>query len=287
MTYSIIIPTMNNSKRLQECLVAIKKQIQKLRDVEIIVVDNGSTEDNLSLARQYTSLVFEYHQSKSPYPCRNLGVRKATGEYFIFLDSSCIPCEGWFEHIISFFNKQDSKDKVLLGQIVFELDAYSTNAEIADSLLFCDASVAASQNRVLGGMFVVRRTDFLKVGFFSEDVRSGADTHWGQRAHAMGLTIQYKNEVMVKYLPKKKKQLLEKAQRVGKGLYYFDRKDNQLSIFAKVTQLKNTFFPPSFRFSKKIPVHLRKNLTWLDFILVWLITYRVRMIKGLGRLGVL
>jgi glycosyltransferase involved in cell wall biosynthesis len=69
---SVIVPTKNSQQYLARCLASIKKQ--KHNDIEIIVVDNNSSDKTKAIARKYTNLVFNKGPERSSQ--RNFGVRK-------------------------------------------------------------------------------------------------------------------------------------------------------------------------------------------------------------------
>jgi glycosyltransferase involved in cell wall biosynthesis len=83
---SIIIPTRNSSKYLDEVLMSIKKQTYE--NIEIILVDCDSTDNTKMIASKYTDKVIEFkkkgdHRSEQ----KNFGVKSAKGEYVVCLDS--------------------------------------------------------------------------------------------------------------------------------------------------------------------------------------------------------
>lgn len=83
---SVIIPTLNSEKYLAACLQSVKKQTYK--PIEIIVVDNFSTDGTVSLAKRFTKNVFVHGDERSPQ--RNYGVKKAKGTYVFFVDGDFI-----------------------------------------------------------------------------------------------------------------------------------------------------------------------------------------------------
>ncbi|MDR2409276.1 MAG: glycosyltransferase, partial [Bacteroidales bacterium] len=86
---SIIIPVYNVEKYLAECLDSAIGQT--LRDIEIICVDDGSTDHSPEILDEYVkkdSRITVLHQSNGgPSKARNTGIDIATGEYILFLDS--------------------------------------------------------------------------------------------------------------------------------------------------------------------------------------------------------
>ena len=86
---SIIIPVYNAEVFLHECLDSILHQ--SLREIEIICVDDGSTDASLKLLREYQNrderLIIIEQSNKKQGAARNQGLKVATGEYIQFVDS--------------------------------------------------------------------------------------------------------------------------------------------------------------------------------------------------------
>ena len=80
---SIIIPTKNSSTTLGACLKSIKNQTYK--NIELIVVDNNSTDETKVIAKKYTDKVFNKGPERSAQ--RNYGVKQSNGEYTLIIDS--------------------------------------------------------------------------------------------------------------------------------------------------------------------------------------------------------
>ncbi|HUD20163.1 MAG TPA: glycosyltransferase [Patescibacteria group bacterium] len=80
---SVIITTRNEEKNIEACLNSIKRQ--SYNDIEIIVIDNNSTDATKSIAKRYTAKFFDKGPERSAQ--RNFGAGKATGTYLLFLDA--------------------------------------------------------------------------------------------------------------------------------------------------------------------------------------------------------
>ena len=80
---SIIVPTKNSSEFLGQCLQSIKNQTYK--NIELIVVDNNSTDNTKEIARKYTKLLFNKGPERSSQ--KNYGIKKSEGKYLFFIDS--------------------------------------------------------------------------------------------------------------------------------------------------------------------------------------------------------
>jgi glycosyltransferase involved in cell wall biosynthesis len=83
---SVIVPTYNRGWILREALDSILSQ--DYPDVELIVVDDGSTDDTASILRGYdTALSVIRQPNRGVSAARNAGIGAATGEFIAFLDS--------------------------------------------------------------------------------------------------------------------------------------------------------------------------------------------------------
>jgi glycosyltransferase involved in cell wall biosynthesis len=83
---SVIVPTKNSSRTLEACLKSIIDQSYK--NIELIVVDNNSTDDTKEIAKKYTDKVFNYGPERSAQV--NYGVTRADGEYVYKVDSDFV-----------------------------------------------------------------------------------------------------------------------------------------------------------------------------------------------------
>lgn len=86
---SVIIPTFNNQKTIARAIRSV--QNQSLKDIEILVIDNGSTDETISIVKKITENDLRVKllsiQTKGRSRARNIGIRFAKGSYIQFLDS--------------------------------------------------------------------------------------------------------------------------------------------------------------------------------------------------------
>ena len=88
MKVTVIIPTYNEEKVIEACLESLSKQT--LKDAEIIVVDDGSTDETINIlqkVRKSRGVKIFKQKHKGPGAARNLGVRRAKGEVLVFVDA--------------------------------------------------------------------------------------------------------------------------------------------------------------------------------------------------------
>jgi glycosyltransferase involved in cell wall biosynthesis len=105
-TASIIIPTFNGASRIGHCLDSLVKQTAG-RDVEILVVDDGSTDNTANVVNSYSSARLITQANAGPASARNHGALEAGGAILLFTDDDCVPMPDWLEAMLAPF--QDSE----------------------------------------------------------------------------------------------------------------------------------------------------------------------------------
>lgn len=83
--FSIIIPTYNRKLILKRAIESVLEQ--SINDFEIIVVDDGSTDDTSELMNTFSGVKYQYQENIGVSSARNTGAKLAVGEWLLFLDS--------------------------------------------------------------------------------------------------------------------------------------------------------------------------------------------------------
>lgn len=97
MFVSVIIRTLNESRYLSELLAALRCQTLDDFDLEIVIVDSGSTDKTLDIARGYGCSITHIHKSEFTFGrSLNVGCRIAKGDYLIFISGHCIPVDRYW-----------------------------------------------------------------------------------------------------------------------------------------------------------------------------------------------
>lgn len=99
---SAIIVTWNSERYLPACLDALSAQINK--DFEIVIIDNGSTDDEyIGLEEKYPDVKLIIHKLNANLgfaPANNIGARLARGKYIALLNADAFPEPDWLEKLI-------------------------------------------------------------------------------------------------------------------------------------------------------------------------------------------
>lgn len=196
---TVIVPTYNRENCITKALDSILNQTYP--DYEIVVIDDGSTDNTETILKRYGNKIKYFYKSNGgPASARNLGIRTCSGEYIAFLDSD----DTWLP------NKLDLQISVLEKDndagLVFS-DMYL--ADEKDKNLFSDLTHPSEgkvflkllkNNFIPTSSVVLRKTCLQKTGLFNESktLIGIEDYHLWIRL-AKFFTVKYINKPLVNY----------------------------------------------------------------------------------------
>jgi glycosyltransferase involved in cell wall biosynthesis len=169
MLFSVIVPTFNRAKFLRAALDSV--QAQEFKDYETIVVDDGSTDETMSILERYPWIQVLRQDNKGPGAARNYGVRQASGEYFAFLDSDDL----WFPWTLDIFaelvRRNMSPSIVATKDFEFRNDRelQFIKNEPLKAKSFPDYFATTSHEHFVRAMGVIRHDRFTQCGGFIND----------------------------------------------------------------------------------------------------------------------
>ena len=122
---SVIVPVYNVEKYLRKCLDSIINQT--LKDIEIILVNDGSTDSSLSICEEYAEkdkrIIVISKENAGPSHTRNAGLKTAKGEYISFVDSDDYIEENMLETLYN-LGKKSSADIVFCNNDIVPFDKF-------------------------------------------------------------------------------------------------------------------------------------------------------------------
>ncbi len=188
---SIIIPVFNTEKYLAEAIESVLSQT--LKPTEIIVVDDGSTDKSVEVARQFEPLVRIISQAnKGVGAARNVGIQETSGDFLAFLDADDFWTENKLEIQLSYLENNPKTD------MVFGYVEQFISSELPDEHKSNLKSELDKMQGFVAGAMLIKKTTFLKAGFFNEKLELGEFIDWFSRAKDLGLTFQVLNEIVLK-----------------------------------------------------------------------------------------
>jgi lipopolysaccharide/colanic/teichoic acid biosynthesis glycosyltransferase/glycosyltransferase involved in cell wall biosynthesis len=96
---SVVIPAQNAARTIADCLTALQQQTVTADSYEVIVVDDGSTDETAVIATRYGAAVIRHPHRRGAAAARNSGIQAAQGEIICFTDADCRPDPDWIAQI--------------------------------------------------------------------------------------------------------------------------------------------------------------------------------------------
>lgn len=169
MKISIIIPIYNASLLLERCIDSVFANAEGF-DLEIIAIDDGSTDNSVEILRNKYPMVTLFQQAnQGPAAARNEGIAQANGQYIAFLDADDYWLPGFIEKNVAFLEAHSEAVAVSVGQNHYLLNGTSyiappllSSCEVMQAMILQDFFVFwAEHNHVCTGS-VLMRTDIVK-----------------------------------------------------------------------------------------------------------------------------
>lgn len=204
---SVVIPVKNGGEDLARCLDGIRAQAID-EDVEIIVVDSGSSDDSISIARNRGAAVHETPAAQFSHGAsRNLGARHARGEILVFISQDAFPVDQhWLERLARPLRKEHGVGGAygrqlphagarpperyfldfLYGPTPRRQRAHTVEELSMETTLF--SNVNSAMPRAIWERFS-----------FVNDIVMSEDQEWSRRVLLAGMTIVYEPEAGVRH----------------------------------------------------------------------------------------
>ncbi len=212
-TVSVIIPAFNAEGRLGRLLQSLVQQQYPRELLEILVVDNGSTDRTRDIAAEFPVRVLSETRLQNPGSARNAGVAEATGEVIAFIDADCVASPTWIAEAVHTLDTESAA--LVAGDIQWVFSSPPRAAEIFDSLVHLRNDIHARENgTAVTANLVVRSEVFKKTGPFPA-WKAGEDYTFCIRAREAGYLLVFGEKAVVVHETRKLRSLLRKAWRVG------------------------------------------------------------------------
>ena len=181
---SIIIPAFNEEKYLPLCLDSLKSLDYSKQDIEIIVVDNGSTDRTREIALEYGAVVFT-KPSANISELRNFGVQQSKGEIIAFVDADCAVAKDWLRNASKYF---EDNDVVSWGGPPEPPENAGWVAKSWNLVIQNNQPVQNSNWLGTINLFV-RKHQFIDIGGFNESLKTCEDVDLSYRLSKFGRII--------------------------------------------------------------------------------------------------
>jgi GT2 family glycosyltransferase len=200
---SIIVPTYQRAGYLPHLFDALARQVYPSNRLELIVVDNSSTDDTEDVVRCWRTVLpfpvrFHRKENNGPAASRNVGAKLANGDVVVFTDSDCVPTPHWMPNAI---REIRAGAEVVCGPMIGLVRA-------GDGAVQFKQTPSDDGTYPSGNMWFVREW-FDKLGGFNErfgiypwgGLVAGEDTDLAWRAKRAGADLRWAANAIVGHQP--------------------------------------------------------------------------------------
>jgi glycosyltransferase involved in cell wall biosynthesis len=183
---SVIIPTRNRAALLREAIASVRAEASTRFDVQILVVDDGSSDETAQLLETLQVARVEGPR-RGVSAARNTGIAAATGDYVTFLDDDDVWLAGGFSQLLELLDNAPTLGAAVAQVVLTDAELTPTSSPYPDppfrtgwlfeSFLGYIPQVAS---------ILVRREVLLAVGGFDESLQGGEDWDWALRLARAG-----------------------------------------------------------------------------------------------------
>ncbi|MGB2600315.1 MAG: glycosyltransferase [Candidatus Omnitrophota bacterium] len=222
MDISVIIPVYNSEKGLKGTLESLSKLTYPREGLEIVIVDNNSSDRTLEAAKSYQEKypdlikILTENEIQSSYAARNKGVKNSTGNIIVFLDADMTVEPDFLEKVEGFIKKHDS------SYVGLDLEVRASKPENIfekySKYEFPVRDFIENRHYAPTACLAVKRDVFEKLGYFDERLMSGGDYEFGNRVFTSGIKLYFAPSVKI-FHPARSSfvSLTKKYFRVGRG----------------------------------------------------------------------
>ena len=269
---SVIIPVYNVQKYIKKTLESIQSQTKKV--FEIIVVDDGSTDQTLEIVKKYPVRIFQ-QKNQGPSAARNYGASQATGEWLAFLDGDDL----W----------EPQKIEMVLNEIKSHPDVELISSNVSrgnedDGWIPMDFHSRYNKNKpflnqifrrnfIATSTVVIKKTKFDEVGGFNPSLRIAEDLDLWIRLASGNVNYRIINKILTLYRAHSDSTTVDllKTLRSTKNVLFSHRSKVGLFIFIKTIYALDIIFlrlclrAKSYLFFFKLLFILFYETLWLPF----------------------
>jgi len=228
---SVVVPFFNSERHLAACIESLLAQDGVTGGVEIVLVDNRSTDGSPAVAGRYRQVIVVREDTPGVYAARNTGIRHARAPVIAFTDADCVADPAWLRSALD--GMQDPSVAILVGDcrypagasLALRLLAAYENAKAEYVITRC----ASAHHFAYANNMAVRASVFAEVGPFREWERA-ADSELVHRLAAVrpDLRFAYRPSMRVTHL-----EFLRARDR-ARRLALYTRTNSQIATFREL-----------------------------------------------------
>jgi len=249
---SVIIPTYNRSSLLINTLNAVIKQSIDNSRYEIIIVDDGSTDQTGEVVKKFMNghdnIAYVKHPSNlGKGAACNTGLNAAQSPLVVFIDDDIIPAMNWLEAHLK-RHKEENRIISVTGLVMYpkEWEKHNNRVKYANynyvkNIKLSDLnSNGLPPNRWAGGNTSVSKKIILEAGGFPENNKRGVDVELGYKLYKMGVPLLFEQKALVFHYSEIIKDIKMELSHF-RNYYYFDA-PKKISVNPELFQIYGHWF---------------------------------------------
>jgi len=209
---SVVVPAYNEGKHLEECLISIKNQTYS--NTELIVVDDGSTDNTKYIAKKYAdSLLSQKHLG--PGAAKNKGAKAARGEILVFVDADMYLDKNFVKKIIGPITQRKALATFNKEEYIANPKNIWSKCFVIDNNLSYNLRINKNSSGTSTAFRAIKKDYFLKHGGYNTKLGYTDDHFFTQEESARA--INAKGAICYHYNPSILKDVFLSARWVGRS----------------------------------------------------------------------
>ena len=186
---SAIIPVYNGEKYLSEAIESLLDQ--SYQPIEILIVDNGSTDKSAQIAQSYLPKIqYYYLPEPNGIKAKNFGITQSKGQFISFLDADDIWEKDKTHLQLAAFKQEPTLDAVF--GLVQQFISPELDSSLKQKYKFSNELMRGYHQSAM----LIKREALFKVGLFNETWEVGEFLDWYQRSQEMKLKLSLLNSIV-------------------------------------------------------------------------------------------
>ena len=244
IVYSLVVLTYQRPRLLRNCLESISRQDTHKGQLEVIVVDDGSSDDNKPIIEDFKGrleITYVKQRHRGISAARNSGIKSARGSFIaIIADDYYLPRD-YLSKVSSFFNNHPDAQVVRFNIRSCGHSWFRHVQQLYMQLVFWQAiregaepgGAVKSYELPASGAAVFRKELFLRVGVFNENLQGGEDVEFTMRLRKQAIAVYFFPDFYIEHWEANTiLSLLRQRYRYGGYFFYSLKKSGQKCDYA-------------------------------------------------------
>ncbi len=184
---SVLVCVYNGGQTIRACIESLLNQDFDPKQYEIVVVENGSTDDTTAIIEEYPVKLF-HNTVRGLARARNFGIGKAEGEIIAMIDADCIADPQWLSELVKFYDDPE------IGGVGGEIKDFVHEKRTPEEVFAAQSQPLKQFHggdneylpRLAGANFSFRRSVLVELNGFNPQVPTGEDVDMSWRVQIDG-----------------------------------------------------------------------------------------------------